>query len=114
MCFWGLRPNAVSETILISHGSNLWSGEKTGAVAFALVLRHNAQDVRERSYAGESADAVAWPSVGRCRDGSWSRPQTTYLVALYPIGTSPRRGTHRLPVLNRHQFCRGQKSRFKR
>src|SRR5678815_4501799 len=34
-----LRPNALRRTIRISHGSSFRFGEKTGAVASALVLR---------------------------------------------------------------------------
>ena len=41
-------------------------------------------------------------------------PQTTCLAALHSIGKSPHRGAHWLSVLNRYQFCRGQKSRPER
>ena len=51
--------------------------------------------------------------VGRDRDGSRSRPETAYLVALHSTRKNPRRGAHRLSFLSRHQFCRGQKSRAK-
>src|SRR5207244_6622935 len=99
-----------SRTIWISHGSNFRLGEKTGAVAFAVVLRSDAQDVRKRSYSGETADARARTRLGRHRHGSRSRPQTASLPALYSIGKNTHRGAHRLSLLNRHQFCRGQKS----
>ncbi len=36
------------------------------------------------------------------------------LVALHSIGKNPRCSAHRLSVLSRHQFCRGQKSRLER
>src|SRR5262249_9093408 len=36
------RPNAPRETIWISHGSNFRFGERSGPVASALVLRHDA------------------------------------------------------------------------
>jgi hypothetical protein len=36
------------------------------------------------------------------------------LIALHSIGKSARRGARGLPVLNRRQFCRGQKSRLER
>ena len=36
------------------------------------------------------------------------------LSLLYSIGKSTHRGAHRLSLLNRHQFCRGQKSWLER
>ncbi len=46
--------------------------------------------------------------------GSRSRPQTTCFIALHSIGKSSGRGARRLPILNRRQLCRGQKSRLER
>src|SRR6266487_122377 len=98
------RPNALGKTIWIRHGSCFRLGEKAGTVASALVLRRDAQNVRKRSDAGESADAFARAGVGRRRHGSRSRPQMTCLIALHSIGKSARRGARRLPILNRRQF----------
>jgi hypothetical protein len=52
------------ETILVHRGSNFWFGEKAGALAFALVLRHDAQNVWERSYPGKDTDAFTRPRLG--------------------------------------------------
>src|SRR4030095_6339573 len=109
-----LRPNALRRTIRISHGSSFRFGEKTGTVASALVLRRDAQDVWKRFYAGEDPDAFAQACVGRHCHGSRSRPQTIGFVALNSIGKNPRSTPHRLSLLSRHQFCRGQKSRLER
>src|SRR6266487_2994671 len=108
------RPNGPRSTIWFSYGSNFRFGEGTGTVASPLVLRRDAQDVRKRFYTGEDTDAFAWPGVGGHRDGSCSQPQTTCLVALHATRKSACRGAHRLPLLNRCQFCRGQKSGPKR
>src|SRR4030095_3765741 len=106
-----LRPNVFWRTIWISHGSNFRVREERCSVASTLVLRSDAQDVRKGFYAGEDPDALARSGVGRDRDGSRSRPETTCLVSLHSTWKNPRRGAHRLSVLSRHQFCRGQKSR---
>src|SRR5438046_10671819 len=79
------RPNALGKTIWIRHGSRFRLGEKAGTVASALVLWSDAQNVRKRSYAGESADALARSGVGRHRHGSSSRPETISLIALHSI-----------------------------
>jgi hypothetical protein len=57
-------------------------------VAFALVLRSDAQNVRKRSYACESADAFAESRVGWNCNGSRSRPKAVNLIALHSIGKS--------------------------
>src|SRR6266487_7148815 len=48
------------------------------------------------------------------RHGSRFRPETISLIALHSIGAYSRRSARRLPLLNRRQFCRGQKSRPQR
>src|SRR6266481_5228004 len=109
-----LEPNALGKTISISHGQNFRFGEGTGSLASALVLRSDAENVRQRSYSRESADALAGTRVGRRRHGSCPWPQTTSLTALHSTGKSSGRGARRLPILNRRQFCRGQKGWLER
>jgi hypothetical protein len=47
----------------ISHVSNFWFGEETGTVAFALVLRSDAQNVRKRMAVSRSD---GWEAVVPC------------------------------------------------
>src|SRR6266481_678061 len=105
-----LRPDELRKTIRISYGSNCGFGEKAGTVASALVLWSHAQNVRKRSYACESVDAFTQVRLGRDRHGSCSWPQATCLIALHSTGKNSGCGSRRLPILNRRQFCRGQKS----
>jgi hypothetical protein len=88
--------------------------KKAGTLASALVLWRNAQNVRQRSHPGEAADARAGARLGRHRHGSWPRAETTSIPALHPVGESANSVPHRLPFLNRHQFCRGHKRGFER
>jgi len=70
-------------------------------VAFAVVLRRDAQNVREGFYAGKDPDAFARARLGRHRHGSRSRPKTNCLIALHPVGKSPSRVAGRMSFLNR-------------
>ena len=79
-------------------------------MASALVLRGDAQNAWERSYAGEDSDASARPRLGWDSHGNGARTEASCLVALHSTGQNPRRGAHWLPFLSRRQFCRGQKS----
>src|SRR5215470_272493 len=107
-------PNTFRHTKHISHGSNFWPGEKSGAVASALVLWGDAQNVRKRPYAGEDTDALARPRLGRHSHGSRGGAKTACFSALLSIGKNPRSRSYRVSVLSRRQFCRGQKSRSER
>ena len=57
--------------------------EESGAVALALVLHHDAQDVWQGSDAGEATDAAAGNGLGQHRDGSRARSETESVVAVY-------------------------------
>lgn len=52
--------------------------------------------------------------VGQHCHGNFSWSEATCLTALHSIGKNPGRGARRLPILNRHQFCRGQKGWLER
>ena len=83
-------------------------------MASALVLRRDAQDVSERSYASEDSDAFAGTGLGRHPDGSSARPEATCFPALRTVGKSASRVAGWLSFLSGRQFCRGQKSRSER
>src|SRR6185369_14960487 len=57
--------------------------EKSGALASALVLYRDAQDVWEGFDAGQATDATAWPRLGWYRDGSRAGPEAQSFVAVY-------------------------------
>ena len=107
---FNLKPNASLKTIQIRHGSSFRFREERRTVAFAMVLRRDAQNVRERFYPGKDSDAFARTCLGRHRNGSDNWPQTTCLAALHSARENPRRGARRLSFLNRCQFCRRQKA----
>src|SRR5262245_24778406 len=64
------------------HGSYFRIRKERGAVASALVLHHDAQDVRQGSDAGENADACAGDRLGIDRHGSRPGPQASRLSVL--------------------------------
>src|SRR5215216_4909474 len=90
---------------------DFWNREESGAVAFALVLHHDAQDVWQGFDAGEATDAAAGNGLGRHRDGGGTRAETESLIAVCAVGEGADRRAHRVSVLSGHQFCRWQKSR---
>ena len=55
---FNLKPNASLKTIQIRHGSSFRFREERRTVAFAMVLRRDAQNVRERFYPGKDSDAL--------------------------------------------------------
>ena len=65
--------------------------KESGAVAFALVLHHDAQDVWQGFDAGEATDAAAGNGLGQHRDGSRARSEAESVVAVY----SAREGADR-------------------
>jgi uncharacterized protein (DUF924 family) len=76
----------MTGTILIGYGSNLWSKEITGAVAFALVLQRNAQNVWKGSDAGKDTDARARFSMGQHCHGGRSRPERLVSLRYIQLG----------------------------
>jgi hypothetical protein len=86
----------------ITNGSNFRIGETASALAFALVLQSDAQDVRHGSYPGKAPDARPGTRLGKHRYGGRPRPEATLIVTLYSIGESADSGASRLPILNRH------------
>ncbi len=94
--------------------TNCRSREKSGALAFALVLRSNEEDVWAGSHAGKDPDACAWSGVGQHRHGGRTEQKAACLLALYAVEQSASRITDWLSVLSGHQLCRGQKSRTQR
>ena len=95
------KTKLVAQTIQIRHGSSFRFGKEIRTVAFAVVLRRNAKNVRERFHAGKDPDAFARARLERHRHGSRARPQTNCLVALHSIGKSQSRGAGRMSFLNR-------------
>src|SRR6185436_9806042 len=65
---------------------DFWSREETSAVALALVLYNDAQDVWQRSDASEATDARARARVGRHRDGGRAGQKTSRVAAVYSVG----------------------------
>jgi len=57
-------------------------------MAPALVLRSDAENVREGPYSGKAADARSWFGLGRHRDGSWTSPKAQNLSAIHSVGES--------------------------
>ncbi len=86
--------------------------EESGAVALALVLHHDAQDVWQGLDAGEATDAFAGDGLGQHRDGGGARAEAKSLVAVCSAREGADRRARRLSVLSGHQLCRRQKSRI--
>jgi hypothetical protein len=86
--------------------------EESGAVAPALVLHHDAQDVWQGSNAGQATDAGARVGLGQHRDGSGAGAKAESFVEVYSTGEGAHGFACRMSVLSRHQFCRWQKSGF--
>ena len=91
---------------------DFWNREESGAVALALVLHHDAQDVWQRFDAGEATDAAAGNGLGQHRDGSRAREKAEGVVAVCSARKGANRRARRMSVLSGCQFCRRQKSRF--
>ena len=62
---------------------DFWNREESGAVALALVLHHDAQDVWQGFDAREATDAAAGNGLGQHRDGSRARAEAESVVAVY-------------------------------
>ena len=90
---------------------DFWNREESGAVALALVLHHDAQDVWQRFDAGEAADAAAGNGLGQHRDGSRTRAEAESVVAFCSAREGADRRAGRMSVLSGREFCRWQKSR---
>ena len=86
--------------------------EESGAVALALVLHHDAQDVWQGFDAGEATDAAAGNGLGQHRDGSRAREESESVVAVYSTREGADCRAHWVSVLSGHQLCRWQKGRF--
>jgi hypothetical protein len=71
---FNLKPNASLKTIQIRHGSSFRFREERRTVAFAMVLRRDAQNVRERFYPGKDSDAFTRARLGRHYHGSGAWP----------------------------------------
>src|ERR1044071_1955303 len=62
---------------------DFWNREESGAVALALVLHHDAEDVWQGFDAGEATDAAAGNGLGQHRDGSRAWAEAESVVAIY-------------------------------
>jgi len=60
--------------------------EESGAMAPALVLHDDAQDVWQGSNAGQATDAIAGNGLGQHRDGSGTGAQAESFVEVYSTG----------------------------
>ena len=60
--------------------------EESGAVASALVLHDDAQDVWQGSNAGQATDAAAGNGLGQHRDGSRTGAKAESFAEVYSIG----------------------------
>ena len=74
--------------------------EESGAVALALVLHHDAQDVWQGFDAGQATDASAGNGLGQHRDGSGPRAEAESVVEIYSTGESSHRFACRVSVLS--------------
>ena len=74
--------------------------EESGAVALALVLHHDAQDVWQGFDAGEATDAAPRNGLGQHRDGSRAWSEAESVVAVYSAREGADRSAHRVPVLS--------------
>ena len=74
--------------------------EESGAVALALVLHDDAQDVWQRPDAGENADACARIGLGQHRDGSWVGPKAESVSTVYSAWESANGVACRMSVLS--------------
>ena len=79
---------------------DFWNREESGAVALALVLHHDAQDVWQGFDAGEATDAAAGNGLGQHRDGSRARAEAESVVAVYSAREGADRCSYRVSVLS--------------
>ena len=92
----------TSEPKALTDDSSLWFGKEAGTVAFALVLRRDAQDVWQRAHAGEAADARARHYMGQHCHGGGPEQEEASVTALHSIGESANRIPSGLSLLSRH------------
>lgn len=80
-------------------------------MASALVLWRYAEDVQQRTNASQITDAQAGIGLGQHRDGGRIGEKAPSVAALHSVSKGADGSPRGLSVLNRHQFCRGQKGR---
>src|SRR5688500_8124520 len=76
--------------------------EESGAAALAMVVYHDAQDVRQGFDAGEATDAAGGTDLGQHRDGGRAWPEAESVVAVYSAREGADRRAHWVSVLSGH------------